>query len=114
MGYTLCILYNHGSFRKNINFVFLLPAILASTVPYLEYIISLFGATTSATLSITLPPILHSISVPKISKFTMTKNIIISLLGIAVTIMGTTVLIQKAIYLYDQPMGYRLKDRVHT
>ncbi|CAB3996818.1 proton-coupled amino acid transporter 4 isoform X2 [Paramuricea clavata] len=81
-----------------------ITAILASTVPHLEYIIGLFGATTSTTLSITLPPLLHSMSVPKLSKFTLAKNIVIILCGITVNIMGTAVLIGKIIQLYQQPV----------
>ncbi|XP_028401845.1 proton-coupled amino acid transporter 1-like isoform X1 [Dendronephthya gigantea] len=79
-------------------------AVLAGTVPDLEYIIALFGATTSTTLSITLPAILHTISLaPNLSKFTITKNIAIVVFGIAMNILGVAVLVQKVINLYEKP-----------
>ena len=81
-----------------------ITAILASTVPHLEYVIGLFGATTSTTLSVTLPALLHCMSIPKISKISLTKNIAIILFGFCVNIIGTMVLIEKVISLYKQPV----------
>ena len=81
-----------------------LSVALAITIPHLEYIIAFFGATTSTTLSITLPPLLHSMSVPNISKISLAKNIAIIIFGLGVTILGTTVLIEKIISLYQQPV----------
>ncbi|XP_028401847.1 proton-coupled amino acid transporter 1-like isoform X3 [Dendronephthya gigantea] len=84
--------------------VVIFTAVLAGTVPDLEYIIALFGATTSTTLSITLPAILHTISLaPNLSKFTITKNIAIVLFGMATNILGVAVLVQKITNLYERP-----------
>jgi hypothetical protein len=43
-------------------------------------------------------------SVPNISKISLAKNIAIIIFGLGVTILGTTVLIEKIIRLYQQPV----------
>lgn len=80
-----------------------ISAFLASTIPHLEYIISLFGATANTTLCITLPAIIHTISIEELSKLSLLKNIGLILFGISINIIGVTILIQKIYYTYSQP-----------
>lgn len=85
----LIVLYQQVT---NLYIFFFFSVVLAEVVPYLGLFISLVGAISSTALALIFPPLLELTVIHGISEmhpFTVTKDVIIILIGVVATITGT-------------------------
>jgi len=77
----------------------MLTCALAITIPQLDNFIALVGAISSSSIALVFPPLLHILCYWKegISRLEITKNILISTLGVAGSILGTILSIEAII-----------------
>ena len=94
---------------------FILPTgALAITIPQLDNFIALVGAVSGSSIALVFPPLLHILCFRKegLSKLEITKNILISILGITGSILGTILSIEAIIEGFRKE--YDLKEQLEA